>query len=463
MSVLVSVIKAVFWGCLLLSVLVFIHEGGHYVAARAFGMRVTEFFLGMPCKWRLSHKSRDHGTEVGVTPLLLGGYNRICGMDEEPGERAAEVLAYVVAHGSVTAEELGQALNMDETDAFKVALALQDWASLNVREEKLEVKDPEDLDWDYRIETVQRDANLLTAYDSGHDFSLPGSTQAGEPHAIGGTPQEFYEAEAGRTYLGKGFVARVVTLVAGPLVNIVFAFAMLIGCFSIGGIQTTVNLPVVGSVEEGSLAQAAGVQAGDVINTVGGAEVTTWENMGDALHSCMEAGEPFELSITRHDEEVQIEVDPSQDTSGSGLFGVDASVTTYHPSLSQSATLSWRYFTYSVSYVAKLFVPATTVEVVSQSTSVVGISVMASQAAETGADSFLFLMAAISLSLGIMNLIPIPPLDGGKLLIEIVQLVSRRRVPMKVQNGLSYVGLALAMLLFVVVLRQDIVRFVLGG
>ena len=62
-----------------------------------------------------------------------------------------------------------------------------------------------------------------------------------------------------------------------------------------------------------------------------------------------------------------------------------------------------------------------------------------------------------------MNLIPIPPLDGGKLLIEVIGLVIRRPVPQRAQNFLSYLGLVLALMLFVAVLRQDIVRFVMGG
>ena len=73
------------------------------------------------------------------------------------------------------------------------------------------------------------------------------------------------------------------------------------------------------------------------------------------------------------------------------------------------------------------------------------------------------LMAAVSMSLGLMNLLPIPPLDGGKVAIELVQLMTRRRVPLRVQSGLSYVGMALALALFVVVLGQDITRFVFGG
>ena len=99
MSVLASVASAVFWGVVLLSVLVFVHEAGHFLSARAFGMRVTEFFLGMPCRLRLSWRSRSRGTEVGVTPILLGGYTRICGMDGEAGAYAAAVLGSLARKG----------------------------------------------------------------------------------------------------------------------------------------------------------------------------------------------------------------------------------------------------------------------------------------------------------------------------------------------------------------------------
>ena len=80
---LMGVVSAVFWGVAVLSLLVFVHEGGHFLAARACGMRVTEFYLGMPCRHHLARKSRTYGTEFGVTPILLGGYTRICGIDRK--------------------------------------------------------------------------------------------------------------------------------------------------------------------------------------------------------------------------------------------------------------------------------------------------------------------------------------------------------------------------------------------
>lgn len=81
MDTLVQVVTTAFWGLLLLSALVFLHEGGHFLAARACGVRVTEYFLGLPCRFNLSYTSKRIGTKFGITPILLGGYAMICGMD----------------------------------------------------------------------------------------------------------------------------------------------------------------------------------------------------------------------------------------------------------------------------------------------------------------------------------------------------------------------------------------------
>ena len=100
-------------------------------------------------------------------------------------------------------------------------------------------------------------------------------------------------------------------------------------------------------------------------------------------------------------------------------------------------------------------------EVLDQSSSVVGIAVMTSEAASAGAYELAMVAAAVSMSLGFMNLLPIPPFDGGKILIELIQLVIRRPLSARVQNGLSYVGLAFIVFVFFVVLKNDLVRFVL--
>ena len=106
--------------------------------------------------------------------------------------------------------------------------------------------------------------------------------------------------------------------------------------------------------------------------------------------------------------------------------------------------------------------PQHTMEVLESSSSVVGISVMASEAAKASPIDLVLLVASVSMSLGFMNLLPIPPLDGGKILVEVIQLVMRRPLSTKAQLAMSYVGLAFFLFVFVVALRNDIVRFVIG-
>ena len=96
-----NVILMILYCTIVLGILVVIHEGGHYLASRAFGVRVTEFFLGLPCRFDIHHTSRRIGTKFGVTPLLLGGYAAICGMDPTDVSCADRVLAAIYRHGRV--------------------------------------------------------------------------------------------------------------------------------------------------------------------------------------------------------------------------------------------------------------------------------------------------------------------------------------------------------------------------
>ena len=106
--------------------------------------------------------------------------------------------------------------------------------------------------------------------------------------------------------------------------------------------------------------------------------------------------------------------------------------------------------------------PQYALQTVQQSSSVVGISTMAARAAEEGAQQFFMLAAMISMSLGCMNLLPIPPLDGGKALFEIIGVVIRKPVPLKIQTFVTYIGIALFLLLFVFALRNDIAALIQG-
>ena len=461
MSSVIGFLSAAFWGLVVLSVLVFVHEGGHYLAARAFRVRATEFFLGLPCRLKLSVKSRAVGTEFGVTPVLLGGYTRICGMEGGDDELLAPALDIVMRRGRVTAHEVAEELGVDDDRAYDLLATLCDWASIRPYYDPALGERPGQSTYPEAFETPARDGDNLTEYDRGHDFSKPGSTEAGMPHETGVCPALFLEQERSRTYLGADTLKRICMLAAGPLVNIVLAFVIVTCSFMAQEVRYVPDVSTIGGVEEGTPAAAAGLEEGDVITAVDGTPVSTWTELVDALAPYLESGTDLDLTVERGGRELTVLLD-LPDGQPSEKIGILSTIATYHPTLPQAAQATLTYTGQVASYVAQLLNPSQTMEILDQSSSIVGISAMASEAASTGLSNLLLFAAAISMSLGFMNLIPLPPFDGGKILIELVQLVIRRPLTPRVQNGLSYLGLGFMIFVFVVVLKNDIVRFVIG-
>lgn len=457
MSEALGVIWTVFWGVLVLSVLVFLHEGGHYLAARAFRVRATEFFLGLPSRFKLSFKSRRVGTEFGVTPVLLGGYTRICGMEETPDELLAPALDLVTRRGRIPVTELAAALGCDVDRAYGLLVTLADYASVQPYYDPALGERPDQSTYPAAFESVARDADLLTEFDAGHDFTRPGATGAGEPRETGLAPEEFLARERAHTYQGASFIKRVVMLAAGPVVNVVLAFLIITCAFMVRGVDYVSNANVLGGVEAGSPAAAAGLAAGDAVTSVGDTQTDTWEEVMAAIGPLVEAGEDFPLTYERGGAEHAVTIELPDDGSADAI-GVLATVETYHPTLAEAASSTVDYVGTVATYVARLIQPAHTMEVLDQSSSVVGIAVMTGEAASEGAYDLAVVVAAISVSIGFMNLLPIPPFDGGKILIEAIQLVIRRPLPPRVVNALNYLGVAFLVFVFLFVLRNDVLR-----
>ncbi|MBQ6523972.1 MAG: site-2 protease family protein [Atopobiaceae bacterium] len=456
MSAVSGFISAVFWGVLVLSCLVFIHEGGHFLAARAFGMRVTEFFLGLPCRFRLSFKSKRFGTEFGVTPLLLGGYNRICGMEGEYDELLPRSLQIVQREGRVPATALASELQIEEGRAYALLAYLADLGAIRPYYDKSKGETPWQSEWPEQFETLQRDAKLLTEYDSAHDFTSKGTTDAGCPRPVEDA-EEFYRGEASHTYRGKGFFQRLVVLVAGPAVNILAAFLLIVGSLMIGGVEVNTNSNVLGGVAPGSYAEAAGIKQGDKIVMLAGKQVSNWDDLCVAIDAALEAGQDFMVAYERDGQTFEATVDLPEGEHVE-IFGVNAQIELYRPNFLEAAGFALSYIGLVAGAVARIIMPQHTMEVVSQSSSIVGISAMASEAASSGPNHLVMFAAAISMSLGFMNLLPIPPLDGGKILLEVIEAIRRKPLSTKAQAYISYVGLAFFLFLFVFAVRNDIMR-----
>ena len=123
MDILIMIVAAV----IVLGVLVFIHEAGHFLAAKAFGVRVTELMLGLPGP---NIGFTAGGTKFGITPILIGGYARVCGM--EPGEMSPHlrpVLASLHRRGTATMEDVAVDCGIDAEEAYEALEELVEWGS----------------------------------------------------------------------------------------------------------------------------------------------------------------------------------------------------------------------------------------------------------------------------------------------------------------------------------------------
>lgn len=477
MDTLIQVVAPVFWGLVVLSVLVFVHEGGHFLAARACGVRVLEFFLGMPCRFNIHHVSKRMGTSFGVTPLLLGGYAEICGMDPTKVACAPQVLACIHRHGVIGLEEIASELSLEVDQVKEACITLYGWGSIVPREGVC--PDRED-SFPSAFAAPARDARGNTVFD-GRAFDRASATSEGEAWVPTIGENEFYAQERAHTYTGVGFWKRAFMLVAGIAVNILVGFLLVIGVYSIIGVDVPLDANVVGSVLEDSPAQDGGLVQGDRIVSINGQSVDSWTSVLEQIdavgpqgvmhlevwrpHNADEALDhlPFDESedsirwASEHGTMITVDVQLDDD----GKLGISVPMRTERLDPVQSCSIAIDNILATAQSVGSLLNPKHAMEVLDNSTSIVGISVMSAEAAAAGPATFLNFAALISFSLGFMNLLPIPPLDGGKLVIEVIQALIKREVPVKVQNAISIVGIVLFGLLFIYMLRSDILRFFL--
>ncbi len=426
-----DILSTVFWGIVVLLVLVVVHELGHFIAARAFGVRVTEFMIGLPGP---SVGFEKNGTRYGVTAIPLGGYNRITGMESGPEDPNLEkVLAYAYRQGSVDVEHTALACDISEEDAEMALVVLDGWGSLNApgRSNKTEF---------YAAPKTDK-------YDLGE------AREVSDPAAL-------LNSERSQTYRALPCWKRLAVLFAGPLMNVLLAFVLFLILFC--GIGLTQASTTLSATSEDSPAAAAGMQAGDTLVSVGGSAIESWSDVSVSLQD-KKPGDKVTIEYTRDGQQQSVDIVLADNGSGGALIGIVPGTEQVRLSPGEAIGASWTFLVMTVQSYASLFNPSTAAETLGQSTSVVGIAVMSGQAASAGVSSLLYLMAVISLSLGIVNLLPIPPLDGGKIVVEVIQRIRRKEISAKVINAITIVAIALLLLLFAFMLRQDIVRFVLGG
>ena len=213
-------------------------------------------------------------------------------------------------------------------------------------------------------------------------------------------------------------------------------------------------------------AATAGVQAGDRMVSWNGTKVATWEALKAALAKSA-PGSAATLVVMRGSSTLDLTVTPDRATGGGAYLGVTAKTAPVRMNPFEAAVAT---FTTLVSVIGlivgvilRLFNPATFGTSVQGLRSVVGVSYEVAAAAQQGMLDYAWMVALLSLSLGVMNVLPIPPLDGGKIAVEIVERIFRRPLPRAVTIGFSVAGTVLLFSLIFYLMYADVVRYIIKG
>jgi len=354
----------IIYAAVLLGILIFVHELGHFIVAKLLGVKVLKFSLGFGPK--IMGKTFGE-TEYCLSAVPLGGYVKMLGQEDMPEEQA-----------------------------------------------------------------------------------------------------EIPEEDRHRAYNFQPVWKRFVIVLTGPVFNLVFAAFVFFFIF-LNGVPYL--LPEVGDVTADSAAFRKGIVKGDRIVEVNDVRIDKWDDMTSIIHQSAE--KQIRVKIKRDSSVLDISITPEKklvkdifgEEKAVGLIGITPSGKTalkeenLFGALSLAVTRTWDISALTLVSMVKLvqrIVPASTIG------GPIMIVEMAGKQAAQGAMSFFTFMAIISINLGVLNLLPIPVLDGGHLMFLGIECVRRKPVSDKVMLNAQRVGFALLMTLMVFAFYNDIVRMVTG-
>jgi regulator of sigma E protease len=267
------------------------------------------------------------------------------------------------------------------------------------------------------------------------------------------------------SFTHKSVLKRFLIVFAGPFFNVLLAVLIFFVISWTTGIL--ILKPAVGSVKEGSPAFSAGFKKGDLITAINAEPVETWEEMAERIGRSK--GQTLEIRVRRPEESVVLSVTPEMITTKNLLgenirryvigIGTAGETDSKELSLFEAVTESFRQ-TYAivelmVVIVAKLLTGGISMDTVGGP---IMIAQMAGDQAKAGISSLFQFIAVISVNLAVINLLPIPVLDGGHLLFFLIEAVKGRPVNLKVREIAQQVGMVILIMLMILVFYNDIVR-----
>ena len=261
---------------------------------------------------------------------------------------------------------------------------------------------------------------------------------------------------------------RMVVIVSGPLANFLLAFVLATGYYWACGIPTATGVdPYISQVNAAGPAWEAGLMAGDVIEEIDGVSMLdgTTETLLQTLAAYEEGQPPLQVKVRRGEEHLTLSLTPRWDEAEErmligvivgGRYRIETQSATLWQAASASGEMCWRAAGLILNALKNL---VTTGEGLDQTSGPVGIiSIVSSEVRSGGFQAFLELLISISINLGLMNLLPIPGLDGSKLLFGLIELLRGKPVSPQKEAIVNTIGLVLLLLLMLLLTFQDISR-----
>ncbi|MFH0394791.1 RIP metalloprotease RseP [Streptococcus sp. A34] len=404
-------------------VIVVIHEFGHFYFAKKAGILVREFAIGMGPKI-FAHTGKD-GTTYTIRILPLGGYVRMAGW----GEDKTEIKTGTPASLTLNSDGIVTRINLSGKGFDVNSLPM------NVT----------GFDFEDRLEITGLVLDETKTYKVDHDATI-----------VEEDGTEVRIAPLDVQYQNATIWGRLMTNFAGPMNNFILGvLAFILLMFMQGGVADTSSNQV--TVVEGSALAAAGLETGDKILSVNGQVTDSYADISKVIEQAVQdasSAPKFDLLVEQDGTEKNVSVTAKQE-DGTYRLGVSPILKTgvldkIIGGVQQAGVTALMIVTALKNLIASFDVK--------QLGGPVAIYSVSNQAAQDGWMSIIGLMAMLSINVGIFNLIPIPALDGGKIVMNILEGIRRKPLKPETESYITLAGVAIMVVLMLVVTWNDIMR-----
>jgi len=272
------------------------------------------------------------------------------------------------------------------------------------------------------------------------------------------------EEESNQSLHNKRVSQRMAVSVAGPFANFLFAIIVLASLFIIKG--EPVIPTVVGGVVPGKIAEKSGIREGDNILSLNGVMVKDFHDLRNEITK--NKGKDITVRFIRHEVEQtlhvrMVEVDDTGQEKPVGVMGISPSLPEYRPvnplmAIILAVNKTWLTCTDALKGIGQMIIGQRSSEELG---GILSIGDMAGKSARGGPAALFFFIAFLSINLGLINLFPIPVLDGGHLLFYGIEAIRGKPVPEKVQEYAFMVGLVIVLCIMLISTKNDVVRLIL--